>query len=86
MSTTDDGPRCWRLSINPNIGEFWMMIDASWVNRWVLFAMAGAGPPGPITNLNLYLEPGGDVGGGVKDDDSVSSTTSGACKNRIDRE
>lgn len=40
-----------------------MIIDASWVNRWVLFAMASAGPPGPITNNNLYLAPDEDDDG-----------------------
>lgn len=52
-----------------------MVIDASWIDRWVLFAMAKAGPPGPITNRNLYSR----VVPAFTDDDGVGST-SGRCK------
>ena len=43
-----------RLSINPNVGEFWMLIDADWVSRWTAFALGLAGPPGPISNRRLF--------------------------------
>ncbi|CBJ31661.1 conserved unknown protein [Ectocarpus siliculosus] len=45
-----------RLAINPNIGEFWMLIDAHWVSRWVAFVLGQAGPPGPISNGRLFTE------------------------------
>ncbi|CAM9625197.1 unnamed protein product [Ectocarpus sp. 12 AP-2014] len=45
-----------RLAINPNIGEFWMLIDAHWVSRWVAFVLGQAGPPGPISNGRLFRE------------------------------
>ncbi|CBJ31662.1 conserved unknown protein [Ectocarpus siliculosus] len=45
-----------RLAINPNVGEFWMLIDAHWVSRWVAFVLGQAGPPGPISNDRLYRE------------------------------
>ncbi|CAN0237956.1 unnamed protein product [Ectocarpus sp. 6 AP-2014] len=45
-----------RLTINPNVGEFWMLIDARWVSRWVAFVLGQAGPPGPISNDRLYRE------------------------------
>lgn len=47
-----------RLAINPNVGEFWMLIDARWVSRWAAFVLGQAGPPGPISNRRLF-------GGGV---------------------
>lgn len=36
------------------MGEFWIMIDAVWMDRWVKHVMAKANPPGPISNYNLY--------------------------------
>eukprot|EP00752_Nemacystus_decipiens_P001662 g1614.t1 len=66
-----------KLSINPNIGEFWMMMDACWVGRWVSFAMASAGPPGPITNRNLYSQ----VVPAYVDDDGVGSSSGASFMN-----
>ncbi|CAM9741605.1 unnamed protein product, partial [Scytosiphon promiscuus] len=43
-----------RLTINKNVGEFWMLIDADWVSRWTSFVLGQAGPPGPISNRRLY--------------------------------
>ncbi|CAN0506556.1 unnamed protein product, partial [Laminaria digitata] len=43
-----------RLDINTHVGEFWFLIDASWMSHWVDFVMGKTDPPGPISNLNLY--------------------------------
>lgn len=44
----------YRLDINTHVGEFWFLLDASWMSRWVDFVMGKANPPGPISNYNLY--------------------------------
>lgn len=36
------------------MGEFWFLVDAGWMNRWVDFITGKAGPPGMITNYNLF--------------------------------
>lgn len=57
----DDDVRCactalpTRLDVNRNVGEFWFIIDAAWMSRWISFVMGRAGPPGPISNNNLFL-------------------------------
>eukprot|EP00903_Cladosiphon_okamuranus_P018838 g17327.t1 len=44
-----------KLAINPNVGEFWMLIDAQWISRWSAFVLGQAGPPGPISNRRLFV-------------------------------
>eukprot|EP00904_Undaria_pinnatifida_P010961 jgi/Undpi1/6996/HiC_scaffold_21.g09470.m1 len=43
-----------RLAINANGGEFWTIIDATWINNWVDFVMGNKPSPGPISNYKLY--------------------------------
>lgn len=31
------------------------MIDAAWMESWVSFVMGTSGPPGPISNYNLFV-------------------------------
>ncbi|CAM9320048.1 unnamed protein product [Pylaiella littoralis] len=45
-----------RLAVNPNVGEFWMLIDAGWVAKWCSFVLGLAGSPGPISNRRLLGE------------------------------
>lgn len=41
--------------MNTHVGEFWFIIDATWVSSWVHFVMGKSGSPGPISNNNLFL-------------------------------
>ncbi|CAM9534649.1 unnamed protein product [Ascophyllum nodosum] len=43
-----------RLAINTNVGDFWVIIDATWMNKWIDFVLGKADPPGPVSNLNLF--------------------------------
>ncbi|CAM9754888.1 unnamed protein product [Ectocarpus fasciculatus] len=45
---------CFELDVNTHVGEFWFIIDAMWMSNWVNFVMGKAGPPGPISNHNLF--------------------------------
>ncbi|CAM9156500.1 unnamed protein product [Ectocarpus sp. 13 AM-2016] len=42
------------LDVNTHVGEFWFIIDAIWMSAWVNFVMGKSGPPGPISNHNLF--------------------------------
>ena len=44
-----------RLDVNSHVGEFWFIIDAAWMSSWINFIMGKSGPPGPISNNNLFL-------------------------------
>ncbi|KDO33288.1 hypothetical protein SPRG_02097 [Saprolegnia parasitica CBS 223.65] len=37
-------------------GECWLVIDAKWIERWVLYAAMSGPPPGPITNEALVMD------------------------------
>ncbi|EQC31269.1 hypothetical protein SDRG_10874 [Saprolegnia diclina VS20] len=37
-------------------GECWLVIDAKWIERWVLYAAMNGPPPGPITNETLVMD------------------------------
>lgn len=43
-----------RLEINKHVGDFWFLIDATWMNTWINFVLGKSDPPGYITNLNLF--------------------------------
>ncbi|CAM9618880.1 unnamed protein product [Pylaiella littoralis] len=43
-----------RLEVNSHVGEFWFIVDAIWVSRWIDFVMGAGHPPGPISNSNLF--------------------------------
>lgn len=43
-----------RLAINTHTGDFWTIIDATWIDNWVDFVMGNMPPPGPISNYHLY--------------------------------
>lgn len=53
-----DGHSMQRLEINTHVGDFWFIIDAVWMNRWINFVLGQAGPPGPITNMSLFERAG----------------------------
>uniref|UniRef100_A0A7S1G743 ubiquitinyl hydrolase 1 n=1 Tax=Bicosoecida sp. CB-2014 TaxID=1486930 RepID=A0A7S1G743_9STRA len=40
------------------VGDSWYLIDADWMRRWRDFAKDGAGPPGPVVNMNLVDDAG----------------------------
>ncbi|OQR84254.1 hypothetical protein ACHHYP_13662 [Achlya hypogyna] len=37
-------------------GECWLVIDAKWIERWVMYAAMHGPPPGPITNETLVQD------------------------------
>lgn len=43
-----------KLAINTHTGDFWTIIDATWIDNWVDFVMGNMPPPGPISNYHLY--------------------------------
>ncbi|CAB1103615.1 unnamed protein product [Ectocarpus sp. CCAP 1310/34] len=48
------------LDVNTHVGEFWFIIDAIWMSTWVNFVMGKSGPPGPISNHNLFTHYSGN--------------------------
>eukprot|EP00903_Cladosiphon_okamuranus_P007801 g7550.t1 len=44
-----------RREVNTHVGEFWFIIDAAWMSSWIHFVLGKSGPPGPISNNNLFL-------------------------------
>lgn len=54
QKTTPPPRKKHRLDVNSHVGEFWFIIDALWVSKWVNFVMGKGQPPGPISNNNLF--------------------------------
>eukprot|EP00752_Nemacystus_decipiens_P006238 g5627.t1 len=49
-----------RRDVNTHVGEFWFIMDAIWMSSWINFVMGNSGPPGPISNNNLFVHYSGN--------------------------